>query len=290
MSNELVINDNTILALDSAAESGLIANTHASLFRRAALIATATNNLVSLLTKPVVDTMFMPLQGKKIGFKSDKVYGWEVVRDSVIEAVMTGVDVVGNEFNIIAGNCYITKEGMSKLLGKETGLSYSITPMIPTTNGKEALIKMCIEWTYNGTKDKRDIDFCIKTNSYMGSDAIIGKATRKARAWLLMHITGQDIGEGDADEVVSEKNVTKNENNDFLDSVETTAQIVISDDQIINAIGCALQDIVMYFKTLTGNWGIKKSISELGYNERAIIMKDPVKVTNAINKMKSELI
>jgi hypothetical protein len=36
----------------------------------------------------------------------------------------------------------------------------------------------------------------------MGTDAIIGKATRKARAWLWQHITGQEIPDGDASEII----------------------------------------------------------------------------------------
>ncbi len=38
-------------------------------------------------------------------------------------------------------------------------------------------------------------------NAFMGTDAVIGKATRKARAWLFSTITGTEIGDGDAGEI-----------------------------------------------------------------------------------------
>ena len=40
----------------------------------------------------------------------------------------------------------------------------------------------------------------IRVNKGMGADAIVGKLTRKARAWLYTTITGQDAGDGDAED------------------------------------------------------------------------------------------
>src|SRR5690606_21005193 len=53
----------------------------------------------------------------------------------------------------------------------------------------------------DGQSKERDIDFPIKINQHMGTDAVIGKATRKARAWLYNTITGSEIGDGDVTEV-----------------------------------------------------------------------------------------
>lgn len=284
MTNELVINDNTILALDDAAKSGLIANSHASLFKRAALIATATNNLMGLLTQDVVSCLFMPLQGKKIGFKTDKPYGWQVVRDCVIEAVMTGVDVTGNEFNIIAGNCYITKEGMSHLLSDIDGLKYSVTPGIPSTNNNQAIIKMLIEWDYQGDKAQRELDIVVRVNKAMGSDAIIGKATRKARAWLVQHITGQEIGDGDADDIKLEKQ-SKYSTTDTLDvKAEVVEQITV--EQIVEAVGMSEEDITMHFKLKgTGSWAIEK-LSDLSQANMQKILEEPEKMRAYVENTK----
>lgn len=56
---------------------------------------------------------------------------------------------------------------------------------------------MKIEWTYNGVSKTRDLDIPVRMNARMGTDAVIGKATRKARAWLFSAISGIEIADGD---------------------------------------------------------------------------------------------
>jgi hypothetical protein len=109
------------------------------------------------------------------------------------------VQPFGNQFNIIAGNCYITKEGFGYLLKNYGGLSYKIIPTLPRINGDKssAAIVMKIEWTLNGVKQTEDLDIPVKMNAYMGTDAVIGKATRKARAWLFNTINDSEIADGD---------------------------------------------------------------------------------------------
>ena len=111
---------------------------------------------------------------------------------------------VNNQFNIIAGNCYITKEGFGFLLANYRGLSYEIIPLLPriSNDNQSAAIKMQINWSLNGGETKqREIEFPIKMNQYMGIDAVIGKATRKARAWLYNSISGLEVSDGDIQDV-----------------------------------------------------------------------------------------
>ena len=112
MSNELCIANETISALDKAAENGLVAQREVSAFKKMALVAGAIGELRNLLT-PKVMAPIMALQNTSIGFKTDNPAGYplEVVRDCLIEATLKGVYPVGNEFNIISRQCYITKEG-----------------------------------------------------------------------------------------------------------------------------------------------------------------------------------
>ena len=56
----------------------------------------------------------------------------------------------------------------------------------------------------NGEKQTREIEFPIKVNSYMGLDAIIGKATRKARAWLYNSLSGLEVSDGDVQDIKAE--------------------------------------------------------------------------------------
>jgi hypothetical protein len=152
----------------------------------------------------------MALQGSAIGFKTDKDQGGgypeSTVRDCLIEATLAGVYPVGNEFNIIAGRAYITKEGMGRKLRDIDGLSYSILPGVPSMKEGGAIVPMNVEWTFKGNSSKRELPICVKVNGGMGADAVIGKATRKARAWLYQTVTGSEIPDGEAE--AGEINVT----------------------------------------------------------------------------------
>ncbi len=175
-------------------------------FEKAFQKSNAIIRIKSLLSDEYMKPI-MALQGSRLGFKTDKDasggYTMDVVKNCLIEAVLSGLQPYGNEFNIIAGNCYFTKEGLGSLLAKVPGLSYEIIPTLPRINADKtsAAAIMKIVWTYQGKTSEREIDFAIKVNQYMGADAVIGKATRKARAWLYGTIIGTEIADGDTTDV-----------------------------------------------------------------------------------------
>jgi hypothetical protein len=193
MSNQISV----VEKLNSSVSKVLTANEMQG-FEKSFLLANAIKELKLLLTSEYMKPI-MEMQGNKLGFKSDKVYAEDVVKNCLIEAVLTGVQPFGNQFNIIAGNCYITKEGFGYLLGKFNGLNYKIISELPRIKDQSAAVVMNIEWTLNGVAKKESIDFPIKVNAYMGADAVIGKATRKARAWLYNQISGNEVGDGEVD-------------------------------------------------------------------------------------------
>lgn len=199
-------------------------------FEKAFQIATAAQQLKDLLT-PEYMKPIMALQGNRLGFKTDKDsatgYDVMVVKNCLIEAVLTGVQPFGNQFNIIAGNCYITKEGFGYLLNKWKGLDWEVIPGLPRINNDKtsAAILMKVIWSVNGSaKESRELDIPVKMNNFMGTDAVIGKATRKARAWLYNRLSGFEIGDGDALEFdgratikIKEEEVTVEELQSLLD-------------------------------------------------------------------------
>lgn len=172
-------------------------------FEKAYTIATAIDILKKTLT-PEYMKPIMALQGNRLGFKTDKDkdggYPESVVKNCLVEAVLIGLKPFGNEFNIIAGNMYATKEGCGSLLKGINGLVYDITPSLPridTAKGSSAIL-MKIRWSLNSEEvHEKEIDFAIKVNQFMGTDAVIGKATRKARKWLYDTLTGFELPEGD---------------------------------------------------------------------------------------------
>ncbi len=183
-------------------------------FERFFLVAEAMNKLQTALTDDYMKPI-MALQGSSLGFKTDKTYPVDVVRRCISEAVLTGVEPVGNHFNIIAGNMYITKEGFGYLLlTKVPGLYYDIIPELPRIKDTSAAVVMNINWTLNGTANEKKVDFATKVNQYMGADAVIGKATRKARAWLYNTITGSEIPDGESEGLIQASGKTVDRSNE----------------------------------------------------------------------------
>lgn len=179
-------------------------------FEKAYTVANATIKLKENLT-PEYMKPIMALMGTKLGFKTDRDekpekerYSEEVVKNCLIEAVLTGVQPMGNQFNIISGSCYITKEGFGYMLKNVPGLHYEIVPDLPRINPEKtaAACKVKIYWSFPGSeKLSREVEFPIKMNAHMGSDAVLGKATRKARAWLFNTVMNTEISDGDITDI-----------------------------------------------------------------------------------------
>jgi len=200
-------------------------------FQKAFQVAEATKVLKEVLNEDYMKPIML-LQGSRLGFKTDKDtsggYHSTIVKQCLIEAVLTGVQPSMNQFNIIAGNMYVTKEGFGYLLSKIQGLTYEIVPFIPKVEGNQATIVMKITWSLNGARTEvRENEFAIKVNNFMGADAIIGKATRKARAWLYNTITGVEVSEGDASDIeIKASNtvpITSTPSNDLSPQAEKVA-------------------------------------------------------------------
>ena len=205
-------NDARLAQLDEAAKAGQLAAGESSAFRKMILMANGVAQLRALLTDDIM-TPIMALQGTALGFRTDKDsaggYPLPVVRDCVIEATLRGLTTTGNEFNIIAGRFYATKEGFGRLLANIPGLRYMITPGIPKTATGGAIAPVTITWDYRGNKNEKIIEFPIRVNAGMGADAINGKATRKARAWLYAQVTGMELADADVEDAARPpRNVT----------------------------------------------------------------------------------
>lgn len=160
----------------------------------------------------------MALQGTKLGFKTDskepKGYSEAVVKECLIEATLNGLEVVGNQWNIIKGQMYITKEGLAYKLNNIPGLAYQLIPALPRMNAQStsAAVEMKIIWSmHDGPKKEITLPIPIKMDQYTTTDAVLGKATRKARAWLFATVTGRELPDGDSTDMgdVKEKPISK---------------------------------------------------------------------------------
>lgn len=142
------------------------------------------------------------LMNNSLGFKTDKplqpVYDVDTVRKCVVQALLMGLQIVGNEFNIIAGNTYCTREGFTRLLREYPGLTdLSINPDVPEVVGNKAIVSVKATWKLNGVPAELSAKIPIRVNSGMGDDAILGKSYRKVMCRIYNRITGSELSDGE---------------------------------------------------------------------------------------------
>ncbi|MGV8131694.1 MAG: hypothetical protein ACP5N7_06365, partial [Candidatus Pacearchaeota archaeon] len=181
-------------------------------FEKAYQIASAIEKLESLLTDEYMKPI-MSLQGNALGFKTDKDmvkdkttgkyvkgdgYPASVVKRCLIEAVLNGYQPTNNEFNIIGGNMYPTKNGLERKANQWKGLRYTIIPSIKSFDPVKgsALVDSLIKWNYNGESNETIVPIPLKIDNYTSVDAALGKAKRKSLAWLLSNISGETVVDG----------------------------------------------------------------------------------------------
>ena len=218
MSNTEIIRstDERIAALDHIAKKAKLIDprkgaTFESTISMAGAVVALKNALTPEILKPIRE-----LAGTKLGFKTDRDnqggYGEGTIKDFVVECAMRGVPLIGNCANIIGGNFYLTREGVTYLLNHEPGLKYEITPGLPyvkvephTENGVnipgEANVTVIVKWQLGSAEPKKsEMLFVIAVNRGMKTDALQGKAFCRAAKWLLAKVTGMDspVSEGDA--------------------------------------------------------------------------------------------
>lgn len=228
--NEIAVKLNSVVG-------SVLTQTHLQGFERAFITATAIGELKNMLT-PEYMKPIMQLQGNKLGFLTDRDskggYPEEVVKNCLIESILMGLEPYGNHFNIISSQAYPTKQGLGYILNKWQGLEYTIIPGIPEVrpDNKSAVVPMEIRWELNGKKENATIPISVKNDSYASVDSLIGKATRKARAWLLSNISGIEVVDADATEIPHTEvsstvsQVTKNkQDNRVLSHIENAVDI-----------------------------------------------------------------
>jgi hypothetical protein len=179
---------------------------------QALLTARALQEIRTAMDLQFVQRVIMPLQGTRLGFKTDRDkdggYAADVVRDAVVEALLRGFRIVGNEMNIIGGNFYATLEGLERKINEFPGLTnLSLSPGVPEMSQGNALVTYHAKWILNGepgeilcakTSDA-DMRIPVRIHAGNGHDLVLGKAKRKMLARIFQRISGVKIPEGDID-------------------------------------------------------------------------------------------
>ena len=149
------------------------------------------------LTDEVLDTIFMPLMNSKVGFRTDRDGKINRKTGRVNVAALIGLRPTGNQFNIISGTMYPTKEGYTSLL-KKIGAKYIIDYSQPTVDQQGFATFTCkINYEYKGDKNSFSVSATVRTDQYSSYDQLRGKAERRAKKALYEYLTGTDYGEAD---------------------------------------------------------------------------------------------
>ena len=173
----------------------------------------AIRDLRELLTDPVMRE-FLPLMNTPLGFRCDRPnkrnqepYSIDEVRNVFVQALLWGLPLVGNMFNIIAGQCYITVDGFGYLLKQLEASEKKVTdleiiPDIPRRSTGGAVVPFRATWRQNGTEQCITSAVPVRTDEHSTVDQTLGKALRKIRARVYQVITGTTFTrDGDVEEM-----------------------------------------------------------------------------------------
>lgn len=179
--------------------------------QKALVLARYTRKIREMLSPMMGD--IIPLAGSPLGFKTDRDrksekdrYSEEEILDVVTVALLKGFQLVGNEFNIIAGNFYGTKEGFERLVREFPGLrdlKLQVGAPVTSPDGKDAKVSYDASWNLNGKPDEihcqltrqgndvlSDTRIVVRVNDFMGVDGILGKAKAKMLRRIYERLTG----------------------------------------------------------------------------------------------------
>lgn len=245
--------DNKFLTVSKVIDTEIstVLNSNVNGFQKAFVMSSAIDIIKAQLSDEYMKPI-MALQGSSLGFKTDqdtikeKVNGkWatkkgegypmEIVRECLIEAIFLGLEVTGNQFNIIGGNTYPTREGFGALLDKMPNLkkNFEYKNIQQPAGQKVAYVTVNITWQIEGESAKKQtIEFPIKSNEYTSYDALIGKAERKAKRWLFNTIKGTDISDGDVNDIPHVEVVDENDKlKKIKELFESKKELIIDSDK-----------------------------------------------------------
>lgn len=221
-SSVVAVSDDTLSGLQFATNEAIEAYSRASGTKENNMIAAvksakAIQSLRLYFDDPGIKSAVVALQDSPLGFRTDKdptvkrknkdgsytfnnPYDYEVVKEAVIEALLRGLQLVGNQFNIIAGRFYCTKEGFEALIREAPIADFRLNIGVPKTTQGGVVVECSATWNQNGKTCDCNALIPVKADQYSTADQLTGKATRKLLARCYQQMTGRVISDGDSSE------------------------------------------------------------------------------------------
>ena len=163
------------------------------------------------LLKPAMLRILRALEGSPIGFKVDNRRNSDAVLvDACTEAILRGLPLLGNHFNILVERFYCTKEGFGYLVSglAKYSMTFEVDKISPSHREAGGHVKVKVSGIYarhtpNGeTSDKEKLtatyNVRMTKKNPVAEDNAEGKARRKWLRDVYAILTGIELGEADA--------------------------------------------------------------------------------------------
>jgi len=173
---------------------------------RAVAMACGLVELQEAMSDDVVSVL-MSLQGNPMGFRSDKIYPPEVVKACAISALLSGAYLVDDEWQIIAGQCYLGQKYFMRKIREYPGvtdveitidLPEALTPTLLVCGGYARCRKGGKRVEVFARKSDKFGDSRIAVTAHKGDiDQSQGKAKKRLAQRLYERIAGVTITDED---------------------------------------------------------------------------------------------
>lgn len=226
-------------ATSSASNAFALATTTQANIAQSLEAAGAIQNLRDMFDDPGIRSRVVALQGTKLGFRTDKdkdgrPYDYTIVKDCVIEGLVRGLQLVGNQINIIAGNFYCTMEGFQFLITTAQGVSEFLLDLgVPSSKTGGVIVPCAAQWKKGGMTFQMSADIPVKTDNFSSVDQMLGKATRKMLSRCYKRMTGFHIEANDDDALLLEGTKTAGDE----DRHAALERMVGSEPRVISTAG-----------------------------------------------------
>lgn len=187
---------------DNIAKATALALAEVPAVKAAARRAETIRRLWDAITDDVLNYL-APLINTPLGFKCDKQYDADTIRSCIVQALLLGARLTDNEFNIISGRAYLTREFFVRALSEmETLTNLRVSYGVPRITPDGALVSVSATFMLDKVADSLDAEIPVGIRGKEGVDNILGKAARKFLARVYARATGSKfvIPEGEIED------------------------------------------------------------------------------------------
>lgn len=205
----------TLVALESAYTRflGTLNRSDMSPAARTIVTGIAVSKLRESLSEPGVLAILRGLAGTPLGFKMDRTeYPDAVLVNAAAEAILRGLPLVGNCFNIIGEQFYATKEGFEFLVPQRAkySVSFKVAPISAALRENGGHVEVQASGQYklhtapaDAPNERLVAVYNVRVNrkNKVAEENVEGKARRKWLRDVWARLSGVELSDGELDDM-----------------------------------------------------------------------------------------